>query len=323
MIARFICCTLLAFHVVSRFANAQHDLYFGPATPNGLYRWDIDMPASFEQIVPGNLVNTSNGIAIDYIGRKLYWIADTQFGSIDKIRRSNLDGSNVELFKLPSGQPADLEIDPYLRKLYWPERETNSINVINLDGTGQQTLITTQEPRGMDIDLLNGHLYWVELESNRVRRSNLDGTQIIDLITTGINRPFDVTVDPINGRLYWVELGSNPDNQHGNVWKANLNGTNPMLVVDGQIQPTDLVIDYARNSIYWPNEDNSSLMRADLDGTNVSVLPGPSTDQYRSLALDVAPVPEPNAVTLALLWISGIIALRRRHSSPQSLLTAR
>ena len=126
-------------------AQAQtFDLYYGPGTGNGIFRLDLEMPATAEHIVPGNLVNTGTSIALDYVSRKLYWVADTQFGDTDKIRRSNLDGSNVEQFLLPPGQPADLVVDPYAQKLYWTERITNSINVINLNGTGQQSVIFNQ-----------------------------------------------------------------------------------------------------------------------------------------------------------------------------------
>ncbi len=263
-------------------------LFVGTGTSaGGIYRLDLDDPSTAEEIVTVNLVNTGTGIALDEVQDKLYWVADTQFGGGDKIRRSDLDGTNVELFLTPAGQPADVEIDSLNSRLFWTERFTNSINVIDLDGSNRQQLLTTIDPRGMDLDLLAGHMYWVEFDDNRLRRANLDGSNVMNLITTGMERPFDVTVDPIHQRLYWVELG----NSGGRVWGAELDGSNPFLIADDQGQPTDLVVDLSDESIYWGG--NGMLQSANLDGTNVTSISGPSIG-YRNLALLVTEIPEPS-----------------------------
>jgi len=278
------------------------DFYVGPSQ-NGIHHLDLSAPSAAQQIIPTNFVNNSTGIAVSYYERKLYWIADTQADDVDKIRRSNLDGSDIELFLMPAGQPADVEIDPYQGQLYYSERFTNSINVVPLQGGEPVELVSTFEPRGMDLDLVNGFLYWVEYQDNRLRRARLDGTEVEDVIVSGMTRPFDVTVDPLRERLYWVELG--PKAYGGRVWTADLDGANPVLIADQIPTPVDLVIDWEGEEIYWGSD--GSLYRADLDGSNVSEvwtpLPG-----HRNLALDMAaPVPEPSTRMLAGMALLGLV----------------
>ncbi len=61
-----------------RAAEAGPELY--AANASVIYRLDLSSPDVAEQVVPDNMVNGSTGIALDYIGRKLYWVADTQSG---------------------------------------------------------------------------------------------------------------------------------------------------------------------------------------------------------------------------------------------------
>ncbi len=298
-------------------ADVTRTLYFGPGTgAGGLFRLNLDMPNVAESIVQVNLVNTSTGIALDRGERKLYWIADTQSGSTDKVRRSNLDGTDIELFLTPAGQPEDIEIDSLNNRLYWSERFTDSINVIDLNGNNQQQLISTIEPRGMDIDFNNEYLYWVEFSSNRLRRAKTDGSNAEDVISTGMNRPFDVTVDPVHDRLYWVELGPLASNVDGRVWTANLDGSDPVLIADQQFQPTDLVLDPVSNSIFWGAD--GTLRRADLDGNNATTVSVPPIG-YRNLALDVVRVPEPS--TIVLLGIASVVAIFPRWRMPPHTVT--
>jgi len=288
------------------------DLYFGPGATGGLYRVNLDDLSSVQQIVSSSLVNTSTGVALDYLDRKIYWIADTQSTSVDKIRRANLDGTDIELFLLPNGQPADLKIDPYHGQLYWTSRVTNSLDVIDLDGSNQHQLVATAEPRGLDIDLMNDHLYWVEFARNRLRRADLDGSNVIDVITSGMSRPFDVAVDPLNERLYWAELGPATDNSEGRVWRANLDGTSPTLIAEMLYQPVDVAIDVANGFVYWGV--GGSLYRVDLDGSNLTQFPFPN-GPYVNLALDVPPiVPEPSSFAIFATLIAVAVCNRCRCS---------
>jgi DNA-binding beta-propeller fold protein YncE len=302
-------------------AQSAPDMYFGPGSSGGISRVNLADLSSAQQIIPSNLVNTSTGIAVDYVGRQLYWIADTQCCFIAKIRRAELDGTNVQTFVVPSGQPAEVQIDPFARKLYWTSRITNSIEVINLNGTNQHQLLSTIEPRGMDLDLVNRQMYWVEFESNRIRRANLDGSNVTDVLTTGITRPFDVAVDPLHQRLYWTELGPTVDNEHSRVWMANLDGTSPQLIADQLYQPLDVGIDEASGFIYWGV--NTKLFRANLDGSGLTSFAFQNAP-YVNLALDVPPiVPEPSVFALDVTSLMGALGVRCRSQGTLAIKRAR
>jgi hypothetical protein len=75
----------------------------------------------------------------------MYW-ADYGNG----IRRSNLDGSGVELL-IPTIFPFGLAVDTEGGKVYWSNGP--SIRRANLDGTGVETIITSgKNVFGIDID---------------------------------------------------------------------------------------------------------------------------------------------------------------------------
>lgn len=300
---------VLTFAWTAWGAAAVTPLYVGTGTgAGGIYNVNLNPPPTATEIVPMSQVNTGTGIAIDPVGRNLYWIADTQFGNFGRIRRSKLDGSNIVDFVIsPTAQPAGVEIDPFARRLYYSERFSNAIKVVSLDGGTPTTLMTVGEPRGLELDLVNKHIYWAEFNTNRIRRTNLDGGGPVDIRSTGVTRPFDVTVDPIHGRLYWVELGpSGVGNTQGNVWMCNLDGSNPYLIAANQLGPTDLVIDHANGLIYW-GQDQLGLTRANLDGTGVELLANAPAIGYRNLAFDQMPIiPEPatlSALGLSVMWI--------------------
>ena len=73
---------------------------------------------------------------------KLYW-ADSV---LDKIQRSDLNGSNVENIVVNGLDTVDgIAIDPVGRKIYWTDTGSNSrIELANLDGSMRKVLIWQQ-----------------------------------------------------------------------------------------------------------------------------------------------------------------------------------
>jgi hypothetical protein len=131
-----------------------------------------------------------------------------------------------------------------------------------------------------------------------------------------MTRPIDIDVDPLRGRLYWAELGPDvigePLQPSGKVWTAQLDGSDPKLIAENLYQPIDVVVDIARESIYWSEGIEGRLWRADLDGENASIVANLPFGLYHNLALDAPPiVPEPAAMPIALSL--GLCILRRRR----------
>ena len=125
-------------------------------------------------------------IAIDRSGGQLYWTEKTG-DSTGRIRRSNLDGSNVTLVKALTSVPLGIAMDPTQGKLYL----TNSwgkIQRMNLNGTAfEPNFITGLDvPTDIAMDVINQTLYWAERK--RLRRRDLSG-EVVEDVFAGLKRP--------------------------------------------------------------------------------------------------------------------------------------
>jgi hypothetical protein len=78
------------------------------------------------------------------------------------IRRANVDGSNVvDVYPTEFGGTG-LAVDFVQGQVYWTSNVGGqSIQRMNLDGTGFETLVTTglTVPEGITLDLANGKMY--------------------------------------------------------------------------------------------------------------------------------------------------------------------
>ena len=88
------------------------------------------------------------GISLDVAGGKMYW--RDEFPS--KIRRANLDGSDVEVL-IGGLDPWALDLDVAGGKMYWTDRTTDKIQRANLDGSNAEDLVTgLQESLGIALE---------------------------------------------------------------------------------------------------------------------------------------------------------------------------
>ena len=128
-------------------------------------------------------------IALDVGGGKLYWIEQTG-DKTGKIRRADLNGSNVELVKDLTSRPLAIAIDPVNRKLY-VANAWGKLQRMNPDGSDFQSNFITDLETPTAIAVLEGKLYWTEQGS--IRRSNLNGESIED-IAVGLGTPTSIAL---------------------------------------------------------------------------------------------------------------------------------
>ena len=120
-------------------------------------------------------------LAVDVVNHKVYWTEQTG-ENIGRVRRADLDGSNVELVKELNNVPHGIAVDPSNGKLYL----TNSrgkVQRFNLDGSDFQWnfIVNLSSPQSIAVDVAEGKIYWTE--KTGIRRANLDGTNIQDIVT--------------------------------------------------------------------------------------------------------------------------------------------
>ncbi len=232
-----------------------------------------------ENIVPN--VQNATGIAMHAAQQKIYWMEKTGERS-GKIRRANLDGSNVQLVKELTSVPRELTLDTVQNKLYL----TNSwgkIQRMNFDGSGfQPNLITgLNEPKHLAVDISGGKVYWTEPGS--IWRANLNGKNREQLLTN-LGELGGLAI--ANGRMYWTE--QNKHNQTiGRVRRATLTGSHVTTLATLMSVPMGIAVDPAGRRLYWTNS-RGRIQRASLTGEHLqNVVTG--LGMPASLALGVAP----------------------------------
>ncbi|XP_033107798.1 low-density lipoprotein receptor-related protein 2-like isoform X2 [Anneissia japonica] len=148
-------------------------------------------------------IQEGEGIAVDWVGRKLYW---TDRG-LDMIEVANLDGtSRKTLIRDNLFDPRAIIVDPRDGYLYWSDWGLRPyIGRAGMDGSNpiefHDDLVGW--PNGLTICFATNKLYWVDAHLDHIVYSNLDGTGITLLLDEGVGHPFAVTV--FEDYVYWTD----------------------------------------------------------------------------------------------------------------------
>ena len=231
-----------------------------------------------ENLPDGDLHPPGDGPSTPKIG-KIYW---AEYGS-KKVRRANLDGSNVQDLITNRGNVEGITLDMSGGKIYWSAHGVTEIQRMNLDGTNAKTTHLPGATHGIALDVSGGKMYWVEFWNGRIQRGSLNSGNVETLVT-GLRDPLDIALDVSGGKMYWVDA-------RGKIQRANLDGANVQVLVSGLDKPTGIALDVSDGKMYWTDHGAGAIpgkvQRANLDGSNVETLVSGLSDPWR-IALDVS-----------------------------------
>ncbi len=239
-------------------ASQRPPMYWIDAEAGTLHRLTDD---KVEDLLPN--VQNATSLTVDVVDSKLYWAEKTS-DRIGKIKRANLDGTNVKLVKDLTSVPLDIALDTVGGKLYLTNAY-GEVQRLNLDGSNfQSNLITDlQNPNHLALDAARGKVYWTEQTgktTGTLRRANLDGTDI-QLVKELTSAPHGIAVDAVNQKLYLT-------NSWGKVQRLNVDGSNfQSNLITGLDAPKEVSVDMVGRKIYWTEQDG--IWRADLNGENI------------------------------------------------------
>ncbi|MBL4885479.1 MAG: PEP-CTERM sorting domain-containing protein [Planctomycetaceae bacterium] len=160
-------------------------MYFGDH-PDGIFTANMDGTGKSALANTAALRHTHD-IEISNSQSKVYYTnaEHTQFNGFNGVRRSNLDGSDVEDLVSFSGQnmgALHLALDEGLGKMYYTSLVLDSIWKSNLDGSDSELVLSgINEVLDIELDATTGKMYWTT--STLLQRANLDGTDIETLST--------------------------------------------------------------------------------------------------------------------------------------------
>ena len=233
-------------------------------------------------------------IALDLQNRKMYWTDRT----LDKIQRSNLDGTNVEVIVKKDTltiSPNCIALDVNSNKIYWGNWRREIIQRANFDGSDIEDIIIKErilpfeikfkqwlQPLSIELDLEAGKIYWTDAYGRKIQRANFDGSDAEDLVTD-MRTAYGLALDMSARQMYWTNTVT------GKIQRAFLNGNKVEELVTGLRFPSDIVLDIRARKMYWIDidldTDIGKMQRANLDGSNVrDILTG--LDYPSDIALD-------------------------------------
>ena len=244
--------------VVHLETTQRPPMYWVDAEAGTLHRLTGD---EVENLLP--TVQNPISLAVDTPRGTLYWTERTSHRT-GRIRRANLDGSDVKLVKDLTSVPLDIALDSTTGKLYLIN-SWGKVQRLNVDGSNfQANLITDlQVPQHITLDAAGGQIYWTEQTGDttgRIRRANLDGSNV-RLVKNLTSAPRGLALDTANKKLYLT-------NAYGKVQRLNVDGSNfqPDLITDLDA-PKGVSVDLVGRKIYWTEQGN--IRRADLNGENI------------------------------------------------------
>jgi hypothetical protein len=252
-------------------ADPYSQLYWGTYETDKIERINLD--GTGKEDVVTNASGVSNygviGFSVDIPNEKVYWFEDANMS----IKSANLDGSNVQTVATGVGWSYSVAVDNKNNKLYWTDYEGDKIVRSDLDGSNAETAISSASgvsnygPIGMTVDELNGKIYWFEDANMSVKCANLDGSNL-QIIASGTGWVYSISVDSKNNKLYWT------DYEGDKIVQSDLDGGNAITAISSasgvtSYGPIGMTIDVINEKVYWFEDANFTIKRANTDGTGV------------------------------------------------------
>lgn len=171
-------------------------------------------------------LNNCEGMAIDWMGRNLYW---TDEGHLS-ISVARLDNSTVrrQLIGLNMSHPRAIVVDPKGGYMYWsdwsaeayppPDRDrAGKIERAYMDGTHREDFVTENIhwPNGLSIDYAKEQLYWCDVYFHRIERIGFNGTGR-EVLVDGEDLQHPYGLAHFEDAVYWTEF------QQGLILRYNL-----------------------------------------------------------------------------------------------------
>uniref|UniRef100_A0AAY5F3Y8 Low density lipoprotein receptor-related protein 5 n=1 Tax=Electrophorus electricus TaxID=8005 RepID=A0AAY5F3Y8_ELEEL len=168
------------------------------------YNQSTNLLGTGQTVVVAGL-DSPDGLACDWLGRKLYW-TDSE---TNRIEVANLDGTSRKvLFWQDLDQPRAIALNPAQRYMYWTDwGEEPRIERAGMDGSSRGVIVDQDIywPNGLTIDLDEQKLYWADAKLSFIHRANLDGMARSGktVVAGTLTHPFALTL--FEETLYWTD----------------------------------------------------------------------------------------------------------------------
>ncbi|XP_053385857.1 low-density lipoprotein receptor-related protein 2-like [Mercenaria mercenaria] len=209
----------------------ENMLYFTDVTAKQIKRMTIN--GSVTETVIDHGIKSPEGLAIDWVGRKLYWIDAKRVA----MYVSELNGTSVKtlLKKTILRRPRALVLNPFTGYAYWSDWSKESyIGSMGLDGSDPKIVIKRKLgwPNALTMDYETNGLWWADAHLDWIEYANVDGTNR-HMVRRNVPHPFAIAV--FEDWVYWTDWN------HLTIEKCNkFTGGNHTTLLNTTHRPMDI-----------------------------------------------------------------------------------
>ncbi|KAK2724586.1 hypothetical protein QYM36_001171, partial [Artemia franciscana] len=194
------------------------------------------------RIAPVVDVGGGKDIEFDRKGELIYWI-ETQ----------EKDEENGTLYKMPIGGAN--------KTSFFGDVDTGLVGApyaLAFDWVGRNLIIANKKASNIEAIKVDG-----KFKFRSILLSN-DGSE------TGVSKPKALAVDSLEGRFFWIDEGGSGVPRK--IGRAQLDGSNPMVLVKDIFNPLTLTLDFVNKRLYWSSVDEPMIETCDTEGQNRRVI---------------------------------------------------
>jgi sugar lactone lactonase YvrE len=188
------------------------------------------------------------------------------------IRYVESGGGSFNYIATNSLIPWSVALDANDENVYWTEIGSGSIfrKGLSSGSTTESVFYSSNSVlRGLVVDSSASTLYFLDSNTGTLNALDLGSFEVNSNLVSGFIRPNDMVMDRINNNLYITDSGKDEVgcyNLISNIYNVVLTGSN---LVDG-VWGIDVLPQ--TDSLYLSDHRTNAIMRADLDGSNLSIL---------------------------------------------------
>ena len=108
----------------------------------------------------------------------------------------------------------------------------------------------------------------------RILSFSPDGTNIKTVLDNCGGTPDGIAVDVSKAHIYWTNMGEHWDQNDGFIERSDFDGSTRKVIVPkgGTFTPKQIQLDIKNGLMYWCDREGMRVMRAELDGKNITTL---------------------------------------------------
>ncbi|XP_039499245.1 low-density lipoprotein receptor-related protein 2 isoform X1 [Drosophila santomea] len=234
------------------FDIREEYMYFCDVTAKTIFRAkygeaDDEMPPEREAVIRHDS-HGLEGIAIDWVGRKLYWL-DRHSKNLDV---SELDGTKRKTLRSGVVDPRAIVVHPGIGYLYFTSWHLQAyIAKMGMDGSNFSRILNWNDgiawPNALSIDYFTDRIYWADAHLDYIAYADLEGRHR-HTVLSGSKVPHVFALSLFDDYIYWSDW-----NLKAIVRANKFHGANYTVLRNTTHRPYDLHINHPLRQLPYTN----------------------------------------------------------------------